>query len=231
VLLPDHQPRPSYPPLGRVYWGGALYVAPVTSGIRGFFSDRCTAAQGNLPRLRPRGRNHCSHFGEFQYDRRQVRDCVWSCPFSPKGQALAQFFQTQSDQTGLLHRIYAGYGGTIRIFDTASPGRSYRTLSTKDLGPKGTTSGSSCLAQSCFLPWLDGPKRLTPSVCRPGIVSCLAFNPDYSGLVAAGSYSGRVGLYTEGERGVVSVLEGHRGGVTQVPTRLSPPRTTFVNAE
>lgn len=81
-------------------------------------------------------------------------------------------------------KIYAGYSGMIRIFDTASPGRSYRTLSTKDIGAK-------------------------------GIVSCLAFNPDYSGLVAAGSYSGLVGLYTEGDRGVVSVLEGHRGGVTQ----------------
>jgi hypothetical protein len=44
----------------------------------------------------------------------------------------------------------------------------------------------------------------------------MTFNPDCSGLVAVGSYSGLVGLYTEGDRGVVSVLEGHRGGVTQV---------------
>ena len=44
----------------------------------------------------------------------------------------------------------------------------------------------------------------------------MTFNPDCSGLVAVGSYSGLVGLYTEGDRGVMSVLEGHRGGVTQV---------------
>jgi WD40 repeat protein len=44
----------------------------------------------------------------------------------------------------------------------------------------------------------------------------MTFNPDYSGLLAVGSYSGLVGIYVEGERGVVSVLEGHRGGVTQV---------------
>lgn len=114
-------------------------------------------------------------------------------------------------------RIYAGYSGMIRIFDTASPGRSYRTLSTKDIGAKGTLSPPSLCV--CVLS-RPPSARLKPSsktpTYLPGIVSCLAFNPDYSGLVAAGSYSGLVGLYTEGDRGVVSVLEGHRGGVTQV---------------
>lgn len=98
----------------------------------------------------------------------------------------------------------------LRIFDTASPGRSYRTISTKDIGAKGNSPPSS-------------RGRLLLTVSPPGIVSCLAFNPDYSGLLAAGSYSGLVGLYTEGERGVVSVLEGHRGGVTQVLCRHSWP--------
>ena len=40
---------------------------------------------------------------------------------------------------------------------------------------------------------------------QKGIISCLAFCPDYSGAYAAGSYSSSVGIYVEDQRG--SVLE------------------------
>jgi len=81
-------------------------------------------------------------------------------------------------------QIYAGYSGSIRVFDTATPGRSFLTLNTHDLGKK-------------------------------GIVSCLACNPDYSGLLAAGSYTSYIGLFSDEQKGVIAVLEGHKGGVTQ----------------
>ena len=51
-----------------------------------------------------------------------------------------------------------------------------------------------------------------------GIISALAFSPDYSGLYAAGSFSGTVSLYTE-DTGATPVqhIDGVTGGgVTQV---------------
>jgi WD40 repeat protein len=55
-----------------------------------------------------------------------------------------------------------------------------------------------------------------------GIISAIAFSTDYSGLYAAGSYSGSVGLYDEDSERSVGFLEGiHQGGVTQV--RFSSP--------
>lgn len=57
-----------------------------------------------------------------------------------------------------------------------------------------------------------------------GIISALAFSTDYSGLYAAGSFSGSVSLYSEDESGTVGHLEGvEGGGVTQV----SFPHLTF----
>ena len=53
-----------------------------------------------------------------------------------------------------------------------------------------------------------------------GLISALAFAPDWSGLYAAGSYSGAIALYTE-DTGVQAQgwLEGVPGGVTQVRAR------------
>jgi hypothetical protein len=60
-------------------------------------------------------------------------------------------------------RIYAGYSGMIRIFDTASPGRSYRTLSTKDIGAKGTLSLSLCVCVCvCVCDLSASPERSNP---------------------------------------------------------------------
>jgi hypothetical protein len=50
-----------------------------------------------------------------------------------------------------------------------------------------------------------------------GIISALAFSTDYSGLYAAGSFSGSVSLYQEDHDGPVGHLDGiEPGGVTQV---------------
>lgn len=50
-----------------------------------------------------------------------------------------------------------------------------------------------------------------------GIISALAFSTDYSGLYAAGSFSGSVSLYLEDHDGSVGHLDGiEPGGVTQV---------------
>ena len=57
---------------------------------------------------------------------------------------------------------------------------------------------------------------LPPSLA--GIISCLALNPDRTGMLAAGAYSGVAALYDAAARGaLIALLEGHTGGVTQVP--------------
>ncbi|CAG8433432.1 1776_t:CDS:10 [Diversispora eburnea] len=55
---------------------------------------------------------------------------------------------------------------------------------------------------------------------QKGIISCLAFNPDFSGLYAAGSYSQTIGLYDESNNKLLYLLRGSKsepiGSVTQV---------------
>ena len=58
--------------------------------------------------------------------------------------------------------------------------------------------------------------RFNRLCCRAGIISSLAFNPDRSGLMAAGSYSGQAGLFDDRTSELLSVLQGQRGGITQV---------------
>ena len=53
-----------------------------------------------------------------------------------------------------------------------------------------------------------------------GIVSCMAFNPDKSGLMAAGSYSGQAGLYDSKSLELLFLLHGQKGGLTQVNSCL-----------
>lgn len=55
----------------------------------------------------------------------------------------------------------------------------------------------------------------------------MAFNPDHSGLLAAGSYTALIGLYTQ-EEGIVSILEGHTGGITQVGNAIYIYRNSFL---
>ena len=87
-------------------------------------------------------------------------------------------------------RIFCGFDRTVRIFDASRPGR------------------------KCELRPTCSSKRARDG--QRGIISCFAFAPDYSGLYAAGSYSGTTGLYTEGSPGLIVQLGEHTGGVTQV---------------
>jgi hypothetical protein len=55
-----------------------------------------------------------------------------------------------------------------------------------------------------------------PPLPRQGIVSCLAFNPPACDMLAAGTYSGAIGLFdARCPAQQLLLLEGHSGGVTQ----------------
>ncbi|RUS26713.1 WD40-repeat-containing domain protein, partial [Jimgerdemannia flammicorona] len=94
-------------------------------------------------------------------------------------------------QPAARSRIYCGLNNMIQIFDTNRPG------SDSTLRPTTPTKRSK-----------EGQK---------GVISCLAFNPDRSGLYAAGSYSKSIGLYDETNNELCCLLtEGMVGGVTQL---------------
>jgi WD40 repeat protein len=88
-------------------------------------------------------------------------------------------------------RLYAGFARMVRVFDVSRPGKYVEERPTcKNRSDK------------------DGQK---------GIVSCLDFNPDCSGLYAAGSYDRSVWVYDDRSGdAVLSYENAHRGGVTQV---------------
>lgn len=52
--------------------------------------------------------------------------------------------------------------------------------------------------------------------CAAGIISCLCFSPVSNDLLAAGSYSRCIGLFDGRTYEQLLLLEGHKGGVTQV---------------
>ena len=55
-----------------------------------------------------------------------------------------------------------------------------------------------------------------------GIISCLTYNPDLSGMLAAGAYSGVAALYDAGTLAPTALLPGgHSAGITQVHARVS----------
>lgn len=96
----------------------------------------------------------------------------------------------------LLYRIYCGYENMIEIFDVHAPGNNTSTkIST-------TPNRKSRKGQK-------------------GIVSCLDFNPDQSGMYAAGSYSNSIGIYDERTDELCLKLTGMKGnGITQVKFSL-----------
>lgn len=65
-----------------------------------------------------------------------------------------------------------------------------------------------------------------------GMVSCLASSAFQPGLLAAGSYSTRVGLFAADGSHLVATLLGHQGGVTQVhhPAALRAPQLEWGRA-
>lgn len=67
----------------------------------------------------------------------------------------------------------------------------------------------SCLILSLFLPFLA--KRQGQS----GILSCIAFSP-IQPLYACGSYARSLGLYAWDDGSLLTLLEGHQGGITHL---------------
>lgn len=60
-------------------------------------------------------------------------------------------------------------------------------------------------------------RRLSEAnIYAAGIVSCLDFNPDRSGMMAAGSYSGQAAMYDSRTGELLYLLQGQKGGITQV---------------
>jgi WD40 repeat protein len=81
------------------------------------------------------------------------------------------------------------------VFDTSCPGRVFETRS------------------------LSKTKR--SRVGQRGIISCLAFTPDATGVYVAGSYAGSIGVYDDrAPREALMELTGQEGGVTCV--KISP---------
>ncbi|KAI8089540.1 WD40-repeat-containing domain protein [Halteromyces radiatus] len=89
-------------------------------------------------------------------------------------------------------KIYCGYENMIEIFDLNTPGNN---ISTK-------------IATT--------PNRKSKKG-QKGIISCIDFNRDLSGMYAAGSYSQSIGIYDERTDELCLKLTGMKGGgVTQV---------------
>ncbi|EIE24132.1 WD40 repeat-like protein, partial [Coccomyxa subellipsoidea C-169] len=85
-------------------------------------------------------------------------------------------------------RLLGGYNKAIRIFDTSRPGRFYTEIVT----------------------------HLKKRLGCAGIVSCMASNEDGSGMMAAGAYSGDAAVMDERTGELLYVLQGQKGGITQV---------------
>ncbi|CAE6452891.1 unnamed protein product [Rhizoctonia solani] len=101
-----------------------------------------------------------------------------------------------------MNRLYCGFEDAIEVFDVHYPGEGTRlhTVPTKKSR--------------------DGIR---------GIISSLAFAPDWSGIYAAGSFGGSVALYTEDTGVQVQTwLEGTEGSVTQI--RFNPSQAHIIYA-
>ncbi|ORX34502.1 WD40-repeat-containing domain protein [Kockovaella imperatae] len=94
-------------------------------------------------------------------------------------------------------KLYCGFDSAIEVFDVSNPGHG--------------TSDRLVLAKDA----------------QKGLVSALAFAPDYSGIFAAGDYNGAVALYSEGSAAPIQHVDGVvGGGVTQIA--FNPIRPTMM---
>ncbi|XP_046851932.1 telomerase Cajal body protein 1-like [Xenia sp. Carnegie-2017] len=84
-------------------------------------------------------------------------------------------------------KIYCGFNKMICIFDTCRPGRQCQSRPT-----------------------------VSKKQGQPGIISCIAISPEQNGLYACGSFSKSVGIYCEQKGSLLTLLEGHQGGVTHL---------------
>ncbi|CAB3382191.1 Hypothetical predicted protein [Cloeon dipterum] len=88
-------------------------------------------------------------------------------------------------------RFYCGSTHFVRLFDLGRPGRECEKRELKH--------------------------HLQPSEYRqPGIVSAIAVSEANPKVYAVGSYRKSVGLYAEPDGELISLLHGHRGGITQL---------------
>ncbi|GCB82000.1 hypothetical protein scyTo_0023049 [Scyliorhinus torazame] len=83
-------------------------------------------------------------------------------------------------------QLFCGFEKMVRVFETSRPGR-------------------------------DCEKRptLAKKQGQTGIISCIAFSPEHD-VYACASYSKTVGLYSRDKGTVLTILQGHQGGVTHV---------------
>jgi telomerase Cajal body protein 1 len=111
-------------------------------------------------------------------------------------------------------RLYCGFQDAIEVFDVNAPGEGLRWRLTPS---KKTKSGQKGASRSRFR--IIETRTLTAKTF-PGIISALAFNPDQSGVFAAGSYARSISLYSEstGEKQLLSLKGLEGSGVTQVST-------------
>lgn len=97
--------------------------------------------------------------------------------------------------------LWGGFCGALRRWDVSRPGRECDTYSTAT--SKRKRGG--------------GRKASSGTGGQKGLISCIAFRPDASGLFAAGAYCKTVGLYDERSFGLMDVLPidaAGGGGVT-----------------
>ena len=86
-------------------------------------------------------------------------------------------------------KIFCGFTNRINVFNTGIPG-----------------SNSDKIATTSSKRAKDGLK---------GIISCIKFNPDYSGIFAVGTFSGEIGIYDERDYSLLD-LKYLENGVSQI---------------
>ncbi|XP_035223781.1 telomerase Cajal body protein 1-like, partial [Stegodyphus dumicola] len=84
-------------------------------------------------------------------------------------------------------KLFCGFEKYIRIFDVDNPGRQF-----------------------------EERKIFAKKSGQHGIISCFAFTSSNLSISAAGSYQKSIGIYAEPSGFLISLLEGQKGGVTQL---------------
>lgn len=106
-------------------------------------------------------------------------------------------------------RIYCGFQNAIEVFDLNYPGEGERIHTTPTKKSRSGVKGMD--AQDIDM------KTMYAKNNNEGIISSLAFSPDYSGLYAAGTFSSYLVLYDENSPGqIIQHMEGVEGPITQV---------------
>ncbi|KAF8583854.1 hypothetical protein K439DRAFT_1617196 [Ramaria rubella] len=101
-------------------------------------------------------------------------------------------------------KLYCGFQDAIEVFDIASPGEGERLFTT--------------------------PSKKSRSGLK-GIISALAFCPDYSGLYAAGTFSSSLVLFAESNQAeIIQCLGGVKGPVTQVKFNPMQPHILYATS-